>query len=140
MDILIGLNQLSLPAQFSDLALLIPRVILGVVFFYHGWPKIKDLRANARDFEAMGFKPGWLWGTPIASLETFGSLLVLVGIFLAVVPVLFIAHMTMGTLWKVISTDKPFTDWSYDLLLLSLAVMFTITGPGEINLITLLSG
>lgn len=62
MDILIGLNQLSLPAQFSDLAILIPRVFLGVVFFYHGWPKIKDLRANARDFEAMGFKPGWLWG------------------------------------------------------------------------------
>lgn len=139
MDMLIELNQLTLSGQPADIALLLPRVILGVVFFHYGWPKIKDLRANARDFEEMGFKPGWLWGTPIASLETFGSLLILAGAFLAFIPILFIAHMTIGTLWKVTSTEKPFTDWSYDLLLLSIAVLFTITGPGAINLITTLS-
>lgn len=62
MDMLIELNQLTLSGQLADLVLLIPRVIFAVVFLSYGWPKIKDLKANARDFEEMGFKPGWLWG------------------------------------------------------------------------------
>lgn len=140
MDMITELHQLSLSGQLADIALLLPRVIFGAVFLSYGWPQIKDLKANARDFEEMGFKPGWLWGTPIAFLETFESLLVLAGVFLAFIPILFIVHMTVGTLWKVTSTEKPFSDWSYDLLLLSIAVMFLITGPGSVNLLAAQTG
>ena len=43
---------------------------------------------------------------------------------------LFGFQMIMGTIWKITKTEKPFTDWSYDLLLLAIALMLLITGPG----------
>lgn len=140
MDVLLAANDTSLLAPIEGIALLVSRVIFAATFFYYGWPKLKDLKANAEDFEVMGFKPGWFWGTPIALLETGGSLLILLGLFFAVVPLLFIAHMATGTVWKITSTDKPFTDWSYDLILLGMAVLFALIGPGSINALTFLTG
>jgi putative oxidoreductase len=138
MDLLISLNNLNLLSGVSDLGLLIVRVLFAIMFFYYGWPKLKDLKANAEDFEKMGFKPGWLFGTPIAFLETGGSLLILFGLFFGFIPLLFALHMITGTIWKYTSTDKPFTDWSYDLLLLSISILFMITGPGSLQLLALL--
>ncbi|NJL94760.1 MAG: DoxX family protein [Anaerolineae bacterium] len=63
----------------SDVVLLLVRVIFGIIYLYYGIPKLRDLAKNAQDFEQMGFKPGWFWGTPIALLETFGSLAVMLG-------------------------------------------------------------
>jgi uncharacterized membrane protein YphA (DoxX/SURF4 family) len=36
-------------------AILILRIVLGLIFIAHGWPKIKDLRQNAKNFSGMGF-------------------------------------------------------------------------------------
>ena len=116
---------------FPDLALLTARVIFSITFLYYGWPKIKDLKANAQDFVKMGFKPGWLWGTPVALLETFGSLFIAAGIAIPIIAPLFAIHMATGTIWKITKTDKPFTDWSYDLLLLSIALLLAAFGPGS---------
>ncbi len=134
MDIF-TLNSLALLAPIDDIILLVVRIIFGVTFFYYGWPKLKDLKNNAGDFEHMGFKPGWLWGTPVALLETIGSLMVIVGFLTWLAAIGFVVHMITGTIWKITKTDKPFTDWSYDLLLLSIALLLLITGPGAINIL-----
>ena len=139
MQLLLSINDLTILSGVSRIALLFVRLIFAITFFSYGWPKLKDLKANAKDFEDMGFKPGWLFGTPIAFLETGGSLLVLLGFFLGIIPALFAIHMTTGTIWKITSTDKPFTAWSYDLLLLSISILLLITGPGSLNLINLLA-
>ena len=44
------------------------------------WQKIKNLRANAQNFEMMGFRPGIFWGTIVALTETIGSLAVILGL------------------------------------------------------------
>lgn len=123
----------------QDLTLLIIRLIFGITFIYYGWPKLKDLKSNADDFESMGFKPGWFWGTPIALLETFGSLAIILGLFTWFFALAFAIHMITGTIWKITSTDKSFTDWSYDLLLLSIALGFLIMGAGDLSLTGLLA-
>lgn len=135
MDISL-LNSFVPLAPVSGIALFIVRLIFGITFIYYGWPKIKDLKSNARDFEHMGFKPGWLWGTPVALLETVGSLMVIFGVFTWLAAIGFVVHMTTGTVWKITKTEKPFTDWSYDLLLLSIALLLLVTGPGAINILT----
>ena len=113
----------------SDWVLLFVRVVLGVVMIYYGWPKIKDLKSNAKDFVKMGFKPGWLWGTITAIVEFVGGVAVLVG-FLAEIAALFFAlQMIAGTIWKI-KTDKPFTDWSYNLQLLAMSLTIITFGPG----------
>lgn len=126
-----SLNQLTPLANFGDLTLLIARIIFGITFIYYGRPKIMNLKSNASDFEAMGFKPGWLWGTPVAFLESIGAVAIILGLFTGIVAIGFVIHMTTGAMWKILKTDKPFTDWSYDLLALSVALMLAMTGPGS---------
>lgn len=131
MEFLTQIDNFRLAAPLSDIALLVARIIMGVTFFYYGRYKIRDLRQNARDFEEVhGMKPGWLWGTIVALLETVGAALLALGILTPLMAFGFAVHMTMGTLWKTTKTDKPFTDWSYDLLALGVALLLLITGPG----------
>ncbi len=117
--------------------LLIARIIMGITFLYYGLPKIKNLKQNAIDFEKMGFKPGNLFGTPIALLESIGSLLLIFGIFGDIIALLFAGHMTIGTIWKITKAQKPFTDWSYDLILLALSLVLFSYGTGSLTLFSL---
>lgn len=131
MDFLAQIEAFRLATPLSDIALLIARLIMGITFFYYGRYKIRDLSQNAKDFEEVhGFKPGWLWGSIVALLETVGSVLLILGILTPLMAFGFAVHMTMGTLWKTLKTDKPFTDWSYDLLALGVALLLLINGPG----------
>jgi uncharacterized membrane protein YphA (DoxX/SURF4 family) len=45
-------------ASFADEVLLVIRLIMGVTMVYYGWPKVRDPKKNAADFEANGFGPG----------------------------------------------------------------------------------
>ena len=120
----------TLFSSFQDVGMLIARIIFGIIFIYFGLPKLKNLKSNANDFVSMGFKPGWLWGTAVALLEVFGGLAVIVGLWIEVFATIFAIHMIVGTIWKIAKTEKPFTDWSYDLLLLALAIIFAVAGSG----------
>jgi len=115
-------------------ALTFARVLVGVVMIYYGWPKIKDLQSNARDFEDMGFKPPWLWGTPVAFLEFFGGIFMLIGFYSSFVALFYSGQMAVGAFWKILKTNKRFSDWSYDLLLLALCLLIWSLGPGIYSL------
>lgn len=135
MELLLDLNALAPLAPIQDIVLLLVRIIFGTTFLYYGWPKLKDLKSNAEDFVQMGFKPGWFWGTIIALLETVGSVAVILGIFTWLMAIGFAIHMTLGTIWKITQANKPFTDWSYDLVLLSIALVLLTIGPGAITIL-----
>jgi putative oxidoreductase len=123
-------------ASIGGWILLALRVLMGVIFLYHGFPKIRDLKQNAENFNQMGFKPGILWGTWIAFLEVFGGILLILGAFTAIFAMLFGFQMLVGAIWKATATDKKFADWSHDLLILGVALMLLSFGPGEVVLFT----
>lgn len=114
----------------DDWILTIVRVILGTVMVYYGWPKIKDLKSNGDDFIKMGFKPGIFWGTAVALVEFVGGIFMILGLFSEVIAVLFGIQMAVGAIWKVTKTDKPFSDWSYDLQLFAMCLVIIAFGPG----------
>ena len=60
-------------SRWTDAVLLAARLIMGVVMLYYGWPKIRDPRKNAKDFDATGFRPGWLFGTLVLASSSAGS-------------------------------------------------------------------
>jgi len=102
---------------------------------YYGIPKIRDLKGNAKDLEKMGYKPGWLFGNLNVAIEFFGGLGILFGV-LAWIPALgFAGQMALGTIYKVTRTNKPFSDWSYDLLLLTLCLVILAFGTGAYSLV-----
>lgn len=117
-------------AASTDMVLLIARLVLGVVFFYFGWPKVKDLKQNAKDFTEMGFSPGWLWGTMMVGAEFGGAILLLLGVFAWLGALGVVVNMSIGTVWKYVRGVK-FTDYSYDLLALALALAVLAFGPGR---------
>jgi uncharacterized membrane protein YphA (DoxX/SURF4 family) len=74
---------------------------------------VGDPKKNAKDFDATGFRPGWLFGTLVLAAEFFGGIL-----------------MLLGTVVKATKWHKPFTDYSHDLLLLALCLLLLALGPG----------
>ncbi len=116
--------------SYQETILFAIRVLIATTMFYYGWPKLKDLQSNAEDFENKGFKPGIFWGTGIAVLETFGATALLLGVFPQIMALLFAGHMTTGIIWKITSTDKDFSNWSYGLLILALSLVILAFGPG----------
>jgi putative oxidoreductase len=122
-------------AGFEDPVLLVIRLIMGVTMVYYGWPKVRDPKKNAADFDAMGFKPGAFFGTLVLLAEFGGGLLILLGFYAWLGAAAFGFEMVVGAAWKITRTDKPFTDWSYDLLLFALALVLLAWGPGRYSVV-----
>jgi putative oxidoreductase len=102
----------------------IPRIILGALLFVHGWPKIRNLPQNAKNFTGMGFKPGMLWGTIAALLEFFGGIALILGLWVPYVCFLFMGEFIVIIIWKW-SKKMPFADgWELDTLILAFLLMF----------------
>ena len=113
---------------FDNWALLILRVILGLILLIHGWPKIKNLKATSQSFSAMGFKPAMFWGTIVALVEFLGGLALIGGLLVQVVAFL-VAIQFIVIILKV-KRDKGFAGgYEFDLLIIATAlILFTIGG------------
>ena len=122
--------MMRLPVAIDpSVTLLVVRLVAGGIMMFYRWDKIKNPQANARDFTDMGFKPGWLWGTLVLMTEFFGGLALLVGIFTQIAALLILIHMSTGTIWKI-STKRDFGDYTYDVLVATLALVLLTYGPG----------
>src|SRR5205807_5274584 len=108
------------------------RAVLAAVMLYYGSQKIPDLKANAGDFEQMGFRPGIFWGTLIAVVEFFGGIAVLVGFNAELAAALFAFQMAVGAFWKL-KIKKPFSDYSYDLQLFVMCLVIMSQGAGVLS-------
>lgn len=112
-----------------DFVLLFGRLIAAWIMLYFGWPKVRDLKSNAKDFVGMGFKPGWLFGTIMAFTEVLGGLAILFGFLITYAAAAYGFAMIVGAIWKI-KIKKGFPDWSYDLLLLALMLFLVSFGAG----------
>lgn len=68
------------------------RVFCGIVFIVHGTPKIMNLGGTSMFFSENFGIPGWV-AIPIALLEFFGGILLVVGFLTRVLASLFILEM-----------------------------------------------
>lgn len=99
------------------------RVVVGLVFLAHGWPKLKNLTQTHSWFASIGFKPGWFWGTLVACLETFGSASLILGFFVPQLAALFAVIMFVATLWKIKMGQKFVNGYELDILLLAACLL-----------------
>ncbi|HEY4499769.1 MAG TPA: DoxX family protein [Candidatus Paceibacterota bacterium] len=103
---------------FDQLALFVLRVFVGVLFVIHGAPKLKNLRTTWQNFEAMGFKPGKIWGTIPAFLESIGGFFIIIGFLVQPIAVLLVAQMGVAAGWRIKNKHSFVNGYELDLLLI----------------------
>jgi putative oxidoreductase len=117
---------------FNNWALLLLRVVLGVILIYHGTPKIKDLAKTGKDFADMGFKPGFFWGALIAILEFVGGIFIIAGLFTQLIAVLLAVQFLVILI--TIKKSSSFKDIEFDLLLLATSILVATVGAGPFSI------
>jgi putative oxidoreductase len=126
---------LRLLDALRPLALLLLRAAIGVIFIYHGYPKLfAHTRETMTAFSHMGF-PGYL-AVFAGVLEFFGGCLLIAGLFTRVAGLLLAGEMAIA-LWRVHGLiTKPMAVSSYEFPLSLLVGAFTLAcfGAGLISL------
>lgn len=139
-----GENQRSgMRSRRSDIALLVLRVMIGVVFIAHGAQKLfgafdgpgLDKAANA--MTGFGLEPGMFFAVLGGLSEFGGGLLLLVGLLTPLAGVVISGVMVVAI--AVSSGANGFISMSgmgyeYNLVLIAIAVALVIAGPGRLSL------
>src|SRR5690606_3999496 len=88
----------------ADLALLILRLVVGLVFIGHGLQKLagwfggQGIEGTGRWYESLGLRPGRFWATVAGLFETLGGLGFVLGLFTEISALAIIAVMLMAIL------------------------------------------
>lgn len=121
--------------RLKPLALLLLRAALGVIFIYHGYPKLfVNAHGTMTMFGHMGF-PSY-FAIIAGVLETFGGALLILGLFTRIAALLLAGEMLIA-LWRVHGMfTHPMAVQNYELPMALSASAFTIAciGAGAISL------
>lgn len=131
---MIGFGFIPALGRYSDAALFILRLALGIIFIVHGWPKLKNIKQTAEGFTMMGFKPGALWGTIAAIGETFGGVAIIIGFLAPLAGLFFSIEMIVTTIWKMAKKNKLIGGFELDMLLFAAALLIATMGGGLLSL------
>jgi len=121
--------------KFRPLALLLLRLALGIIFIFHGYPKLfTHTRETMQMFEHMGF-PGY-FAYLAGSIEFFGGSVLIFGLFTRIAGLLLAGEMAVA-LWRVHLPQGPITmvkNYEFPLLLATAAFTLAAVGAGLISL------
>ena len=92
--------------KHRELGILLLRVGIGLMFVYHGWPKISGgtetwvKLGTAMNFLGIGFAPG-VWGFMSAATEFFGGILIAIGLLTRPVAMILAFNMAVAVVLKL---------------------------------------
>lgn len=121
---------------FSDLALLLMRLLVGLIFAWSGWSHAKDPEARGK---SIGMSPGFTRFLGIA--EVAGGVGLALGVLtqlaaLGLILVMLGAIQKKMFVWKTGFWGEHGTDgWHYDLMLVVMNLVIATTGGGRFVLL-----
>jgi putative oxidoreductase len=120
--------------KLKPMALLLLRWALGVIFVYHGWPKLfGKTEAFMASFEGMGLPA---WTVYVAGIiELFGGGLLVAGFYTRLAALMLTLHMCVA-MWKFNLAEGVLAlrEYEFPLSLLAGAFALAATGAGAISL------
>ena len=120
--------------KLKPLALLLLRCALGIVFIYHGMPKLFGKTQMFIDsFTGMGLP---VWTVYLAGvIELLGGGLLILGLFTRIAGLLLTAHMAIA-LWKFNLAEGVLAvrEYEFPLVLAAAAFALAALGAGAISL------
>ena len=111
----------------ADLALLLIRVGLALVFMAHGWDKIANMSDTIGFFASLDLSPAWAY--IVAYVELIGGLLMLLGIGTGWAGVALAATM-VGAIVTVKLGKGFLGGYEFDLMLFLSAISISLAGAG----------
>ena len=125
MDYVLGIFRL-----YADFAPLILRVVLGLAFMAHGYPKLfTSFAGTTAFFESIGLRPAKFWVLWIGILEFVGGIFLILGLFVQPLAILFMIDMFFAIL--LVGRKKGFVGgWEFEATLFLIAFSLLIMGAG----------
>jgi putative oxidoreductase len=120
--------------SLQPLGLLLLRIVLGLIFFSHGYPKLAHSGAGMQGFFVQHGLPGYFVYIS-GVLEVFGGMLLVLGLFTR--PAALLLAIEMGVaIWKVHSSGGYLAIHNYEFPLALLAASFALAtvGAGLVSL------
>ena len=115
---------------YSGIGLFVLRVVLGVVFIVHGYPKLfRNFSQTVGFFESIGIRPGRMWVFIVGAVEFFGGIALIAGFATQLVAALIVINMLVA-IAKVKFKQGFVGGYEFDLALLAMAAALIFTGPG----------
>jgi putative oxidoreductase len=119
-----------------DLAVLVLRLVVGLLFAAHGAQKLfgvlggGGLEGTAGMFDNIGLRPGWLQARAAGTAELVGGLLIALGLFTPFAAAALIAVMVAA----IVTVHAPNGIWNtnqgYEFNLVLIAAVFALAGIG----------
>jgi len=137
-------SQINPAATQSTVARTVLRLVVGVIFFAHGWQKIFDytIPGTQAAFTQMGVPAAQLVAPAIGFLELLGGAAIIVGVLVRPVAILLALDM-LGALFLVHAPAGIFADkGGYELVLVlsAGAAALAIVGAGRFSIDALVFG
>jgi len=122
--------------QFSDIALLLMRLLVGWVFIWSGWSHARDPVTRGK---SIGVSPGFTRFLGLAELA--GGIGVALGILpqlaaLGLILIMLGAVQKKIFVWHTGFWGKSSDGWHYDLLFIAMCLVIATTGGGRYVLVT----
>lgn len=120
--------------KLRPLALLLLRIALGVIFIYHGYPKLFGHTRQTMDaFRHMGLPPYFAYLAGV--IEFFGGCLLIVGLFTRVAGLLIAAEMAVALVQvhKILEDPRAVHNYEFPLALAAAAFALATLGAGLIS-------
>ena len=120
--------------KLQPLSLFVLRIVLGIIFLYHGYPKLTHTHGNLQGvFVEHGLPAYFVYVAGI--LETFGGGLLLLGLFTRPAALWLAIEMCVA-IWKVHSLHGIYAvrDYEFPLTLAAACFVLATVGAGLISL------
>src|SRR2546423_7175166 len=132
----LGRSRVKFLNTLQPVALLVLRIALAIIFLAHGYPKLAHLRGNAQMqgfFVEHGLPGYFLYVAGV--LETFGGVLLLLGLFARPAALLLAGEMCVA-IWKVHSAHGYLAvhDYEFPLTLVVACFALATIGAGAFSL------
>jgi putative oxidoreductase len=119
--------------RLQPVSLLVLRFVLGIIFLYHGYPKLTHTHGNLQGIFVEHGLPGYF--VYVAGiLETFGGGLLFLGLFTRPAALLLAIEMCVA-IWKVHSVHGLYSvhDYEFPLALAGACFVLATVGAGLIS-------
>lgn len=119
-----------------DLALLVLRLVVGLLFVGHGAQKLfgvfggGGLEGTAGMFDNIGLRPGWLHARAAGTAEFLGGLLIALGLFTPFAAAALVAVMTAAIITVHARNGIWNSNQGYEFNLVLIAAVFALAGIG----------